>query len=191
MGPAEGACRVQMRHFFKSPRGARHRMPASVRIRTIRRFRARRDGGHIVRTIQVARPRAELAEFVEAYAQREMDCADGVFSQPNTSTLEQCLAFYLDGETTLDFADGRSRLAPSVSVFGSLIYPCGGARFAGHVLGFAAFLKPLALWQLFRVPASIIANQVFDGEDLLGRGVLDLWSKLSESESFEQRIRVV
>jgi hypothetical protein len=76
-------------------------------------------------------------------AQREMDCADGVFSQPNTSTLEQCLAFYLDGETTLNFADGRSRLAPSVTVFGSLIYPGGGARFAGHVLGFAVFLKPL------------------------------------------------
>ena len=36
-----------------------------------------------------------------------------------------------------------------------------------------------------------MANQVFDGEDLLGRGVLDLWSKLAESESFEQRIRVV
>jgi AraC-like DNA-binding protein len=144
-----------------------------------------------VRTIQVARPRAELAEFVEAYAQREMDCADGVFSQPNTSTLEQCLAFYLDGETTLDFADGRSRLAPSVTVFGSLIYPCGGARFAGHVLGFAVFLKPLALWQLFHVPASVMANHAFDGEELLGRGVLDLWSKLAESESFEQRIHVV
>ena len=54
---------------------------------------------------------------------------------------------------------------------------------------FAVFLKPLSLWQLFRIPSSILVNKDYDAEDLLGREILDLWSKLAECNTFAERIR--
>jgi AraC-like DNA-binding protein len=144
-----------------------------------------------VRTIQTAKPRPELIEFVQAYAQREMDCAGAGFTQPNGSRLEQGIAFDFGGHSTLDYPDGRSRVEPKAYVFGGLTPPCGGTSFAGHVLAFAVFLKPLASWQLFRIPSNILVNRDYDAEDLLGREILDLWSKLAECSTFPQRIRAM
>ena len=142
----------------------------------------------IVRTIQTAKSRPELSEFVQVYAQREMNCGDAVFSHANSSSLHQGIGFHFDGETVLDYSDGRSRLGPKTYVFGGWIPPCGGTSFSGHVLAFAIFLKPLSLWQLFRIPSSVIFNKDYDAEDLLGPGTLDLWSKLAECETFEERV---
>lgn len=141
-----------------------------------------------MRTIQTAKARPELNEFVEIYAHREMDCGDAVFSQANSSSLHQGIAFYFDGQTVLDYPDGRNRLAPKAYIFGGLIPPCGGASFTGHVLAFAVFLKPLSLWPLFRIPSNIIFNKDYDAEHLLGQGILDLWSELAECETFEDRV---
>jgi AraC-like DNA-binding protein len=142
-----------------------------------------------MRTIQTATPRIELSEFVLTYGQREIECAGAVFSQPSGACLEQGIAFYFDGQTILHYPDNRSRVAPKAYVFGGLTGPCAGASFAGHILGFAVFLKPLSLWQLFRIPSDILVNTDYDAEDLLGREVLDLWSKLAECSTFAQRIR--
>lgn len=144
-----------------------------------------------MRTIQTAMPRAELREFVRVYAQREIGCDGAVFLQPNSSSLEQGIAFHFDGTTILDDPDGWSRLAPKAYVFGGLTPPCGAASFSGHVLACAVFLKPLSLWQLFGIPSNIMANKHYDAEDLLGREVLDLWSRLAECVSFQQRIRAM
>jgi AraC-like DNA-binding protein len=141
-----------------------------------------------VRTIQTAKPRPNLSEFVEVYAQREMDCGDAVFSQANSSALQQGICFHFNGQTVLDYPDGRSRLAPKTYVFGGWTPPCGGVSFSGHILAFAIFLKPLSLWQLFRIPSSVIFNKDYDAEDLLGEEILDLWSKLAECETFEERV---
>jgi AraC-like DNA-binding protein len=110
------------------------------------------------------------------------------FAQPDTSRVEQGIGFYIDGETILHYPDGRTRLASGVYAFGSLTPPCGGACFAGHVRAFAIFLKPLALWQLFRIPISLMANQDYAAEDLLGKSILDLLSIVVESKTFQQRI---
>lgn len=142
-----------------------------------------------MRTIQTAVPRAELKEFVQAYAQREIGCDGSEFSQPNSPGLEQGIGFHFDGKTILDYPDGRSRLAPKAYIFGGLTPPCGGASFAGHVLAFAVFLKPLSLWQLFRIPSKIMVNKDYDAEDLLGREVLNLWSKMAACHTFQQRVR--
>lgn len=142
----------------------------------------------LVRTIQTAKSRPELSEFVEVLAQREMDCGDAVYSQANSSSLHQGIAFHFDGQTVLDYSDGRSRLLPKAYVFGGWTPPCGGSSFSGHVLAFAIFLKPLSLWQLFRIPSSVIFNKDYDAEDLLGPEILDLWSKLAECETFEERV---
>ena len=76
-----------------------------------------------MRTIQTAVPRAELKEFVQAYAQREIGCDGSEFSQPNSPGLEQGIGFHFDGKTILDYPDGRSRLAPKAYIFGGLTPP--------------------------------------------------------------------
>jgi AraC-like DNA-binding protein len=145
-------------------------------------------GGYLLRTIKTAKPRPELSEFVEVYAQREMDCGDAVFSQANSSSLQPGIGFHFDGQTLLDYPDGRTRPGPKTYVFGGLTPPCGGTSFSGHILAFAIFLKPLSLWPLFRIPSNVIFNRDYDAELLLGREILDLWSKLAECETFEARV---
>jgi AraC-like DNA-binding protein len=141
-----------------------------------------------MRTIRTAKPRPELSEFVEVYAQREMECGGAVFSQANSSALQQGICFHFDGQTILDYPDGRSRLAPKTYVFGGWTPPCGRTSFSGHVLAFAIFLTPLSLWPLFRIPSNVIFNKDYDAEHLLGRAILDLWSELAECATFEDRV---
>ena len=141
-----------------------------------------------MRTIQTAKPRPELSKFVLVYAQREMECGDALFSQPDSCALEQGLAFNFDGQTTLNRPDRRSRIAPRAYVFGGLTPPCGLQSFSGHIRSFGVFLKPLSFPPLFGIPSSVIMNKEYDAEDLLGSGILDLWSKLAECRTFEERI---
>jgi AraC-like DNA-binding protein len=143
---------------------------------------------HIVRTSQTALPRQELREFVRCYALREIDGTDAGVSQANIATVEQAIAFHLDGQTLFDFPGGE--LCSQINVFGAITSPCGGARFNGHILAFAIFFKPLALWQLFRIPPSILANKVYDGIDLLGKEIQNLWSMLAESRTFQEQVRL-
>ena len=143
-----------------------------------------------MRTIQTAMPRRELREFVRCYAQREIRCADSGLAQADFATVDQVLAFNLQGETYLDYADGRSRRAPKVVAYGPIIDLGGGAHFIGHILGFAIFLTPLAFWQLFRIPTSAFTDKDCDGGDLLGKRIEELWLMLAESKTFQERVRL-
>ncbi len=141
-----------------------------------------------MRTIQTAKPRPELSKFVQVYGHRELECTGVLFSRPDWSALEQGIGFNFDGQTTLNRPNGRSRVAPKAYIFGSLTPPCGGQSFSGHVQSFAVFLKPLSFWPLFRIPSSVLVNKDIDAEDLLGPEILDLWSKLAECKTFQERI---
>jgi AraC-like DNA-binding protein len=141
-----------------------------------------------VRTIQTAKPRPELSKFVQVYGHRELECTGAPFSRPDWSNLEQGIAFNFDGQTTLNRPNGRSRVAPKAYIFGAATSPCGGQSFSGHVQSFAVFLKPLSFWPLFRIPSSVLVNKDIDAEDLLGPEILDLWSKLAECRTFQERI---
>jgi AraC-like DNA-binding protein len=141
-----------------------------------------------VRTIQTAKPRPDLSKFVLVYGHREMECTGAPFSQPDCSALEQGMGFNFDGQTTLNRPDGRSRVAPKAYIFGGLTSPCGSQSFSGHVRSFAIFLRPLSFWPLFRIPSSVLMNKEYDAEDLLGPEILDLWSKLAECRTFQERI---
>lgn len=142
-----------------------------------------------MRTIQTAKPLPELSEFVQVYAQREMDCGNAVFTQPRASALESGIVFHLNGEMILDCPDCHTRTASKVWFFGSSTPQSGVERFGGHVLAFGIFLKPLASWQLFRIPTSLLANKEYAADDLIGDGILDLLSIVAESNTFQQRVR--
>jgi AraC-like DNA-binding protein len=87
-------------------------------------------------------------------------------------------------------SDGLGVLLPKINVVGSQTLPSGCARFSGRFFAFGIFLRPLASWQLFRIPPRELANRNFDGADLLGKGMQDLWLALAESKTFAARVRV-
>jgi len=144
-----------------------------------------------VHRIQTAPPRHELKDFVRVFAQRDISCVGDGFRQSDIASLEQILSFDFGDLFTLHDANGQSKLHPRIHVIGSQTAGSGGyAHFKGRHNAFGIFLKPLALWQLFRIPPAVFANQNGDGKDLLGNGIDILWLRLAEKNSFEERIRV-
>lgn len=140
-----------------------------------------------MREIQTETPRLELRRFVRVFAQRDIFCAEEL-TQTDTASLEHILAFGFGDTARIDYKDGTSKLVPPIHVVGSQTAPKGCAQFVGRHLGFGIFLKPLALWQLFRIPPAEIADVNGEGVDLLGKGLHTLWLKLSECRSFRERI---
>ena len=143
-----------------------------------------------MRTIQIAIPRRELREFVRVFAQRDIACTSEGFSQPDTASLEHILAFEFGDAARVDYTNGQSKLIPRMHVVGSQTSPTGCAYFTGRHDGFGIFLKPLASWQLFRIPPAAFANDNGDGRDIIGNGIHTLWLKLAERNTFQQRIQV-
>ena len=141
-------------------------------------------------TIQTAKPRVELREFVRVFAQREMIWGGTVYAQPNLAALEHIMAFEFGDSLTTEYSQGRSKVAPKVHIAGSQTAPAGCAYFTGRHFAFGIFLKPLASWQLFRIPLATLANADFDGTELYGGGIYSLWLRLAESKSFEEQVKV-
>jgi AraC-like DNA-binding protein len=141
----------------------------------------------IVREIQTATPRLELQRFVRVFAQRDVFCTEEL-TQTDTASLEHILAFGFGDAARIDYTDGTSKVVPPIHVVGSQTAHKGCAYFVGRHVGFGIFLKPLALWQLFRIPPAEIADENGEGTDLLGIGLSTLWLELSECRSFRERI---
>jgi hypothetical protein len=143
-----------------------------------------------VHKIQTARPRRELKQFVRIFAQRDVACSGEGFRQYDIASLEHILSFDFGDLSTLHYTNGLSKQVPRIHVVGSQTAASGHAHFTGRHNGFGIFLKPLASWQLFRIPPAVFANENGDGRDLLGNGIDTLWLRLAEKSTFQQRIQV-
>lgn len=140
-----------------------------------------------MRGIQTALPRLELRPLVRVFAQRDLSCTEEVM-QTDTASLEHILAFSFGDRVRIDYIDGTSKTDPLINFVGSQTAHKGTAHFLGTYLDFGIFLKPVALWQLFRIPPAEIAGDNGEGTDLLGKGFHTLWLELSERRSFQERI---
>jgi AraC-like DNA-binding protein len=110
--------------------------------------------------------------------------------QSNVTSLCHVIAFDFGTRPGIVFGGGELKLIPRVHYVGSLVSPSGFVTFTGNVLGFGIFLRPLAAWQLFRIPLPALANQEFDGTDILGKGVQEVWLQLAESKTFAQKVQI-
>jgi len=135
-----------------------------------------------------ATPRRELKEFVRIYAQRELHSESATVIQPGMALLEHILVFDF-GDPLIWVSDGSGQRLPRIRIEGLQTFPSGCAHLEGRHLGFVIFLKPLAPWQLFRIPPGSLANKYVDSVDVLGSGMQSLWSALAECESFAERVR--
>jgi AraC-like DNA-binding protein len=140
--------------------------------------------------VQTSQPRLELREFVRAFALREMALSGASHKQSNVTCLKHTIAFDFGTRPSIVFGKGEIKTIPRVHYVGAHTSPAGFSTFTGNVLGFGIFLQPLAAWQLFRIPLLALVNQDFDGIDVLGKGVYDVWLQLAESKSFSEQVRI-
>jgi AraC-like DNA-binding protein len=61
---------------------------------------------------------------------------------------------------------------------------------SGRVDAFTMVFQPGGFSTLFRVPAAEITNGDFDGEEVLGRRVSELYARLGEVSAFEDRVQI-
>ena len=140
-----------------------------------------------MRTVQSALPSMALRPFVSAFAQRTVS---GVLeAQPMPAFLETVIHFEFGDVLTMQSAKGGLERARPLAVVGPHTLSGTGLRFEGRIDSFAIFLQPAALWSLFRIPTSAVADSHYDAEDVLGAPVAQLWNVLAETPDLAGRIR--
>lgn len=141
-------------------------------------------------TLKVAQPRAELRQFIRAFAQRDNGPLDPLFVQPTPAQLEQLMTFELGSPIEIRYPDGRIQVCDGVTV-------CGGqSRFVAHMhlparmRSFGVFFQPTGLTQLFGIPIVALTDRAEDGVGVMGNSIRGLWNRLGECCSFAQRVQV-
>src|SRR3974390_1177089 len=135
-------------------------------------------------TIRSAMPDPRLKPFVRCFAQREISVPASPLAETGLASLEHIVSFSLGGQTTTHHWSGRSAIDPHIHFFGTQTRSPGCFSFTGSVLAFGIFLKPFASWQLFRIPPTQFADQKFEGREVFGPWITELWLKLAEAENF-------
>jgi len=141
-------------------------------------------------TIRSAVPDARLKPFIRCFAQREISVQTSSLVETTMASLEHILSFSLSGQTMTHHWSGTSAIDPHIHFLGTQTRSLGCFSFTGSVLAFGIFLKPFASWQLFRIPPAEFADQTFEGHEVFGPWITDLWHKLGECETFCDRIRL-
>lgn len=141
-----------------------------------------------MRTVQSAPAAPALRPYVRAFAQRTL--SGTLASQPMPAFLETVIHFDFGDPLNVQLPDGTCVMSLPMSLVGPHTYSVTGLQFAGNIDSFAIFLEPTALWLLFGVPTSLVAETHFDSRDMLGRPLATLWHLLAETPSFDARIRL-
>jgi AraC-like DNA-binding protein len=57
--------------------------------------------------------------------------------------------------------------------------------------GFEMVFKPCAAYRLFGVEMAHLMNEGLDAESMLGKSISELWHRMGEATTFQQRIQIV
>jgi AraC-like DNA-binding protein len=139
----------------------------------------------IVRSAAVA---PALKEYVRAYAQREFTWTGTAVVQPVPASLECVINFEFRSPSTIDYIDGTRAATHRVTVVGCHTFRRAWLRLDRTVETFAIFFTPLGLWQLLRIPNAELVNRSFDGTDVVGGQIHELWQQFAAARSFEERV---
>ncbi|MGB7982578.1 MAG: helix-turn-helix domain-containing protein [Candidatus Nanopelagicales bacterium] len=140
--------------------------------------------------LESAAPSGAMRDFVRAYAQRTAGPLDAELVQRVPASLEQILEFEFGTLPTVHYWDGTNEPAQRVALVGAHSFPRASLHLNPGVESFAIFLQPVALRQLFGLPAQEVVDRSFHARDVLGPGVEMVWSALAHAGTFEERVRM-
>jgi AraC-like DNA-binding protein len=104
--------------------------------------------------------------------------------------VDQVLAFELGEPVDIWHSDGRHQVSNRAALCGTQ------TRFAAHMglppgtVSFGIFFEPAGITFLFGVPMYAVTNRAEEAESVLGGIVRQLWNRLGESSTFEDRVRI-
>lgn len=133
-------------------------------------------------------PDHRLAPFVRCLVQRETMPGFAAITQQNIASLGPILSFDLGGRVVMAPLGRRPYFHAQIHLFGTQTRYSGHACLSGHVLGFAIFFQPFALWQLVGIPPGELVDHDGDATGVLGSWIAELWHKLGEAKTFSERV---
>lgn len=139
--------------------------------------------------VQSARPRAELAPFVRAYAQREVGPTDAPWTQFVPAQLEQILNLEFGVLPGIRHRD--KDVSRHILVGGAQDGFSGTLGLRPGVVSFAVFFWPSGWSQLFKIPVRETTNNFDDATVFHGFAVRELWNRMGEEETFARRVEIV
>lgn len=137
-----------------------------------------------------ARPRPELRQYVRAFAQREISSSTPDVVQPVLASLDLILELDFANSPTVEYLSGVSESSPAISMVGPHTHRRAQIRLRGPVDSLGVFFRPLALSQLFNIPAGLLVNRAYNAQEILGNDILWLRQWMGGA-SFEERVLVM
>jgi AraC-like DNA-binding protein len=141
--------------------------------------------------LHASRPAPALRYLIRHYYQVQDSLVGRVSLQPVPARSPQILEFMfgiryqvhrLGSETTENVR--------TIALVGARTCRSAELILSGAVDAFTIVFQPGGFSSLFKLPAVEITNRDFDGEEVLGRRIRELYARLGEVSAFDDRVRV-
>ena len=136
-----------------------------------------------------ARPRAELAPFVRAYAQRTVGPTESAWTQYVPAQLEQIINFEFGVLPGIRHRDRE--ISQIILLGGAQTAYAGSLHLRPGVESFAIFFSPAGWSLLFHIPVKETTNQFDDATPFHGASIRELWNRMGEEVLFQRRVALV
>ncbi len=143
---------------------------------------------HVIRLAGAA---PGLAHHVRFYAHQKARLGNDSLVQPIPARATPLIEFQFGDPCEVHWCDRPLvERSPRVVIVGLQTYRRVRLQMTGTVESFAIFFQPTGLHSLFAAPMNELTNTDHDARAVLGIWVHELEQRLSESRSFEERIRI-
>jgi AraC-like DNA-binding protein len=138
-----------------------------------------------------SRPAPALRQLIRHYYQVKDSLLGRVSLQPVPARSPQILEFMFGTRYQVRRTDrGATENVLAVALVGSRTSPSAELILSGNVDAFTIVFLPGAFSMLFGVTADALTNGDFNGEDVIGRSITELYARLGAVSAFHDRVRI-
>ncbi len=138
-----------------------------------------------------SRPGPALRHLIRHYYQVTDSLVGGVSLQPVPARSPQILEFMFGTHYQVRRKDcAATENVRAVALVGARTSPSAELILSGNVDAFTIVFLPGAFSMLFGVPAVELTNGDFDGQDVIGHRINELYARLGEVSAFRDRVHV-
>jgi hypothetical protein len=137
---------------------------------------------------RISRPAPGLEQFVRYYVTRQMRISGAPLVHPVTARATPMIEFDFDEPIDVHYCSRPvTKKSPRVVVVGPQTYRRLDLQLQGTFESFNIMFQPDGLFRLFSVPMCELTDQDFEGRALLGPFISQVYQRLGECKSFEER----
>jgi AraC-like DNA-binding protein len=138
-----------------------------------------------------SRPAPALRHLIRHYYQVQDSLTGRICLQPVPARSPQILEFMFGTRYQVHRIDeDTTENVRAVALVGARTCRSAELILSGSVDAFTIVFQPGAFSSLFQLPAAELTNADFDGEEVLGRRITQLYERLGEVSAFHDRVRV-